>query len=95
VMLKKVLPDASTPDPNHRSAHYTRQAPFVGSDRQIRGRVLRILTAEGPLPAHRILERLDGLLYDGPPGAARLDHILEHLVREGFARRRGGRLELA
>lgn len=39
VMLKK-----SMPNPSRRSAHHTKQSKFEGSDRQIRGMVLRLLT---------------------------------------------------
>ncbi len=38
VMLKK-----SHPDLNKRSAHYRRQSPFKGSNRQIRGELLKLL----------------------------------------------------
>lgn len=34
------------PNPNRRSAHYVRQAPFAGSDRRLRGMVLRLLLEE-------------------------------------------------
>ena len=33
-------------NPNRRSAHYTKQSPFEGSDRQIRGRLLKVLLSE-------------------------------------------------
>ncbi|PIT92801.1 MAG: endonuclease III [Candidatus Harrisonbacteria bacterium CG10_big_fil_rev_8_21_14_0_10_42_17] len=32
------------PNPNQRSKHYAKQSPFVGSNRQIRGSLLRILS---------------------------------------------------
>ena len=32
----------SLPNPNRRSVHYTRQSAFEGSDRKIRGEILRI-----------------------------------------------------
>ena len=35
-------------NPNRRSHGYTVQAAFDGSDRQIRGRILRYLLGEGP-----------------------------------------------
>jgi A/G-specific adenine glycosylase len=41
--LKKI-----TPNPGRRSAHYTRQSPFQGSFRQIRGRLIRSLVSDGP-----------------------------------------------
>jgi A/G-specific adenine glycosylase len=43
VALKKV-----TANPNRRSAHYTRQSPFAGSFRQMRGKVLKSLLSQGP-----------------------------------------------
>lgn len=35
------------PDPNRRSAHYRVQAPFRGSDREIRGRIISVLLRSG------------------------------------------------
>lgn len=35
------------PDPNRRSAHYHRQAPFRGSDREIRGCIISVLLRSG------------------------------------------------
>jgi A/G-specific adenine glycosylase len=40
-----------TVNPNRRSAHYARQAPFEGSLRQARGAVLRSLASDGPCAA--------------------------------------------
>jgi A/G-specific adenine glycosylase len=50
--LKKI-----TPNPNRRSAHYTRQSPFNGSFRQIRGRLIRTLVSEGPASAKELGKR--------------------------------------
>ena len=38
-------------NPNRRSRHYTKQAAFEGSDRKIRGSILRMLLAEKHLTA--------------------------------------------
>ena len=38
-------------NPNRRSAHYTRQTPFEGSDRRIRGLVVKRLLNDIPLSA--------------------------------------------
>jgi A/G-specific adenine glycosylase len=43
-----------TPNPNRRSAHYTRQSPFEGSFRQRRGAVLRSLITAGPADAQAL-----------------------------------------
>jgi A/G-specific adenine glycosylase len=50
--LKKI-----TPNPSRRSARYTRQSPFQGSFRQIRGRLIRSLVSGGPAPAGELAER--------------------------------------
>ena len=50
--LKKI-----TPNPGRRSAHYTRQSPFQGSFRQIRGRLIRSLVSGGPAPAGELAKR--------------------------------------
>jgi A/G-specific adenine glycosylase len=46
-----------TPNPGRRSAHYTRQSPFEGSFRQIRGGLVRSLVSQGPASAEELLER--------------------------------------
>jgi A/G-specific adenine glycosylase len=71
-MLKKKMPN-----PNRKSAHYARQAPFEGSDRQIRGRLLKTILAQGPMPAEKLAT---GMGKD----RLRLYRILGDLVREGF-----------
>jgi len=76
-MLKKTVPN-----PNRKSAHYARQAAFEGSDRQIRGRILKMLLSSGPMDA----EELAGGLGRDP---VRVYRILGDLVREGFLARRG------
>jgi A/G-specific adenine glycosylase len=65
------------PDPAPLSAAVSRpQAPFVGSNRQLRGRVMRALH-EGP----RVKTRLVRELGVEP---ARADSVLESLVRDGL-----------
>jgi A/G-specific adenine glycosylase len=50
--LKKV-----TVNPNRRSAHYTRQSPFQGSFRQMRGMIIKTLATEGPGNANELKRR--------------------------------------
>jgi A/G-specific adenine glycosylase len=72
-------------NPNMRSASYSRQSPFEGSDRQARGMVLRhLLTGGGALE-----EELRDLL---PVEPGRLERILRGLERDGFIERSGGRI---
>jgi A/G-specific adenine glycosylase len=104
VMMKKVLPAAS-PDPNHRSAHYARQSRFEGSDRQIRGRILRILGDGRALSAAELARRLGALhesaapryrgrIATAVPVRGRLAGILAKLREEGFLARDAARMRL-
>ena len=81
--LKKTVPN-----PNRRSAHYTRQAPFEGSDRKIRGMILKLLVAGPGREQKEITE-----LVSGDPD--RVGRILVSLEREGFIERTGTRLTIA
>ena len=52
------------PNPNRRSRHYVRQSRFEGSDRQLRGSVLRAMLGEGTLPVDRRTARIVAELTD-------------------------------
>jgi A/G-specific adenine glycosylase len=71
VMLKK-----SQPNPSRKSRHYTKQSRFEGSDRQIRGAIIRALTQHKSLTPQelidvtgkepeRIMVQLDALRKEG------------------------------
>ena len=64
-------------NPNKRSAHYTRQSPFENSNRQVRGRIVKVLVKGPPLTAARIVKET-GM------DAERVRKNLEQLAREGF-----------
>jgi len=72
VMLKKVLPN-----PSRKSRHHTRQSPFKGSDRQVRGRILKLLLAEPGLDEKELVSRLD-------EPKERVGAILTGLTSEGL-----------
>jgi A/G-specific adenine glycosylase len=77
----------SIANPNRRSAHYTRQAPFEGSDRRIRGLILKTLVTgscmkEDDLPGH--------IGEDD----RRVKRIVAALEQEGFVVREGAHLYL-
>ncbi len=86
--------DAGNPgprsNPNRRSAHYRIQSAFKGSDRELRGRILRYLLAArdgaGGNGAPGIAEaRLAGAVgASGKGGIARMRRVLSQLLREGF-----------
>ncbi|MDR2177078.1 MAG: A/G-specific adenine glycosylase [Treponema sp.] len=73
-----------TGNPNRRSAHYTRQSPFKGSFRQLRGAVLKTLALDGQTAAADLLER--GCLGSRED----LYRVLETLKKEHLVAERGG-----
>lgn len=74
---------ATTPNPGRRSKHHIKQKPFKGSDREIRGAVLKLL-ARGE-------STLTALSFE--PG--RIKKQTEALIREGMIVRRGRRFILS
>jgi len=80
--LKKTVPN-----PNRRSVHYTKQSPFEGSDRNIRGIIIRMLLAEPGMSEKKFL----GIRSDDP---ARIKKILSALESEGFILRHKDRFFL-
>ena len=67
----------SVPNPNRKSAHYARQSRFEGSDRQIRGMILKMLVAEAPVTEKKLIETLG-------KETSRVKRILADLVNEGY-----------
>ncbi len=64
---------------NKRSKNYTKQKTFVGSDRQIRGAIVRTIT---PLKKSITAEKLSGLLVEYEKSRIKIQ--LEKLVNEGM-----------
>ena len=83
VMLKKQYQN-----PNRKSAHYQKQPPFEGSNRQIRGMILRALTAESPISQQEIARRL-GM------DPERVKGNLIQLQKEGFIKKRRNQFTIA
>lgn len=65
-------------NPNRKSKHYTVQSQFEGSDRQIRGRILRMLLKK-PLTEDEIIE-------ETAKDEGRVRRILQDLAKDGFIR---------
>jgi len=75
VMLKKKHPEL-----NKRSAHYRKQAQFKGSDREIRGKILKVL-----LEKQSVAEIDLKKLFKAKP--ERIKKILDRMVKEGFIKK--------
>ncbi|MCX5885463.1 MAG: winged helix-turn-helix transcriptional regulator [Proteobacteria bacterium] len=77
VMLKK-----EQQNPNRKSAHYQKQSPFEGSNRQIRGMILRALMKEAPLSKSEIAKIIGRAVQD-------INDNLVQLQKEGFIKKTG------
>lgn len=62
-------------NPSRKSKHYTKQSKFEGSERQLRGKVLKILTKQSKIETQKLKSEL---------GDTRLENVLEQLTAEGF-----------
>lgn len=69
-----------TKNPNTRSKHYVRQSKFTGSDRQIRGAIVRALVAHARMVQSDLVAEL---AFD----ALRVAHVLHRLEGEHFIQR--------
>ncbi|MFH1996158.1 MAG: A/G-specific adenine glycosylase [Candidatus Omnitrophota bacterium] len=71
------------PNPSKKSAHYTKQSRFEGSDRQIRGTILKNLTKRHTITEAALLKKI-------PTDKSRIRGILRGLVSEGLIRKKSG-----
>ncbi len=76
VMLKKNLPN-----PSRRSAHHVQQSKFEGSDRQIRGMIVKMLTQHSELSYSQLVQLLD-------KEPQRVKKNLSALCAEGFVKKK-------
>lgn len=78
----------SVPNPNRRSRHYTKQSAFEGSDRKIRGAILKLLLDEKRITEQKIMRT-----FNEEP--ERIFRILKSLEDEGFIRKSGSSFTIA
>jgi len=81
--LKKAVPN-----PNRRSVHYSRQPAFEGSDRKIRGEIVRQLLSGKKLTEKALVSQVGG-------DPDRVGRILGALEAEGFIKRYGRSFSIA
>jgi len=72
------------PNPSRRSAHYTRQSPFEGSLRQVRGMILRTLVKQPGIAEPALVKEIDR-------DAEMVRQALKQLRTEGFIIKQGKR----
>ena len=73
-------------NPNKKSRHYAKQKPFKGSNREVRGLIIRILLKKGSLPPTQLKAHID---------RPELRKNLNDLVREGFLKKQRNAYSLA
>jgi A/G-specific adenine glycosylase len=83
VMLRK-----EDENPNRRSAHYKKQTPFQGSNRQVRGMILRLLIRSPHLSEPEIVRQLGS-------NPETVTGNLATLQEDGFLKRRGKKFRIA
>jgi A/G-specific adenine glycosylase len=76
-MLKKQFQN-----PNRKSAHYQRQTSFEGSNRQIRGMVLKAIIATPSVTESTLVKKLN-------KAPEKLREVLIQLQKEGFIQKQG------
>ena len=73
-------------NPSRKSAHHQRQSPFEGSNRQVRGAILREMTMEDGLSLRSLIDRLP---FDGETIERNMTRLEEEGLiardREGFS----------
>jgi A/G-specific adenine glycosylase len=67
-------------NPSRKSAHYTKQSKFEGSDRQIRACILKMVTVQACVTHADIIMRID-------KEVGRVEKIIDQLVAEGFIKK--------
>jgi A/G-specific adenine glycosylase len=82
-MLKKTVEN-----PNRKSAHYKKQAPFHGSNRQLRGVIIKALIRNPGISQKKLIEQLGS-----DPGKTEVNLAL--LLKEGFLKKKGKQFSIA
>lgn len=83
VLLKKKIPN-----PSRSSAHHTRQSKFEGSDRQVRGLIIKLLTQNNAISQDKIYR-----LIDREPSV--ITSIISDLCKEGLITLNKGLLHIS
>jgi A/G-specific adenine glycosylase len=78
-MLKKAYKN-----PARRSSHYYKQTPFIGSNRQMRGQILKILTNKGEMSLEEIKRSLK---INSKSTHMKVSRNLLQLNKEGFIKK--------
>ena len=67
-------------NPSRKSAHYSKQSKFEGSDRQMRAKIVRLITEKELLFHHEIIRIIN-------KDVVRVEKIIDKLIAEGFIKK--------
>ncbi|MDD5050273.1 MAG: A/G-specific adenine glycosylase [Candidatus Pacebacteria bacterium] len=76
---------ATVPNPNRRSAHYAKQSKFSGSNREVRGKILKLISTEEKMSEKKLLEKISD---------ERCEANISALIKEGFLKRKGASISI-
>jgi len=82
-MLKKAVEN-----PNRKSAHYKKQTPFHGSNRQLRGTIIKTLIRNPGISQKELIEQLGS-------DPEKTEENLALLLKEGFLKKKGRQFSIA
>jgi len=68
-------------NPNRKSTQYKKQSPFAGSNRQMRGKILRLISEQQNIPVKELAGQLS-TSHD------KIVNIIDQLCEEGFIKRK-------
>ena len=75
-------------NPNLKSTQYKRQSPFAGSNRQMRGKILRLISEQQNIPEKELAGQLNAS-HD------KVGEIINQLCKEGFIKKKGRCIKMA
>lgn len=75
-------------NPNRKSSHYKKQSSFTGSTRQMRGRILNIISGRRQISMNELAEQLDR-------PSDRILSIIDQLCHDGFLKKKGQDIRMA
>jgi A/G-specific adenine glycosylase len=74
-------------NPNKKSTRYKKQSPFAGSNRQMRGKILHLLSEQHNLTAKGLAGQLN-------TSCDKIREIINSLCREGFIKKKGRQIRM-
>jgi A/G-specific adenine glycosylase len=79
--IKKVFPN-----PTRRSKHYSKQSTFKGSNRQLRGSILRLLSSNKEIEKESVPQKIDA---KDSFSQQQIEKAVATLIKEGFIEQQG------